>query len=317
MARASSSAYVTFSPSNTTAAASGVRRAWAANSSGTVAGGISAAVAFHSTSILRRSSSLSTPVSLNRVSGSPVSTSITRRSRSANSAADLAVNTSADTITEPRSPAGSPPPPNSSPTLTSTSNLDTAPPPPPAPPSRSPSETPPARTPGRSTAACATFCTVSRTWNSGWRASERLGVSSSTSFSNGTSWWENADRLVSRTRASTWRKSGSPDRSVRRTSVLTKKPTRSSSATSVRPATTWPIGTSAPAPSRDSSIASAACTTMYVVTPSARATSASRACASAGISNGALCPRCEATGGRGRSNGSASSSGAPARASRQ
>ena len=60
---------------------------------------------------------------------------------------------------------------------------------------------------------------------------------------------------------------GSPDRSVRSTSVFTKNPTRSSSASSVRPATGVPTGISVPAPSRDSSTASAACTTMNIVTP--------------------------------------------------
>ena len=47
------------------------------------------------------------------------------------------------------------------------------------------------------------------TWNSGCRASDRAGASSSTSRSNGTSWWANAARSVSRTRAST-----SPERRV-------------------------------------------------------------------------------------------------------
>ena len=49
---------------------------------------------------------------------------------------------------------------------------------------------------------------------------------------------------------------------MRSTSVLTKKPTRSSSALSVRPAIGLPIGMSVPAPSRVSSAASAACSTM-------------------------------------------------------
>ena len=50
--------------------------------------------------------------------------------------------------------------------------------------------------------------------------------------------------------------------SVRSTSVLTKKPMRSSSALSVRPAIGLPIGMSVPAPSRVSSAASPACSTM-------------------------------------------------------
>ena len=80
----------------------------------------------------------------------------------------------------------------------------------------------------------------------------------------------------SRTRASSSVNVGSPDTSVRSTSVLTKNPTRSSSASSVRPAIGEPIGMSVPAPSRDSSTASAACNTMNTVTPCSRASSTSR-----------------------------------------
>ena len=69
--------------------------------------------------------------------------------------------------------------------------------------------------------------------------------------------------------------SGSPDRSVRSTSVLMKKPTRSSSASSVRPAIPVPTGMSSPAPSLHSSTASAACTTMNKVTPCSRASATS------------------------------------------
>ncbi|GLY85082.1 hypothetical protein Airi02_030110 [Actinoallomurus iriomotensis] len=63
--------------------------------------------------------------------------------------------------------------------------------------------------------------------------------------------------------------------------------------------------------------ATAACTTMKTVTPSACATSRTRACTPAGSSSGTRCPWYEATGGRTRSYGSASSSGTPASASRQ
>ena len=38
-------------------------------------------------------------------------------------------------------------------------------------------------------APAALFCSASITWNSGWRDSERAGLSTSTSRSNGTSWW--------------------------------------------------------------------------------------------------------------------------------
>ena len=56
---------------------------------------------------------------------------------------------------------------------------------------RSPS--PPAQSspsvPKAPAAAAALFCNASITWNSGWRASERAGLSTSTSRSNGSSWW--------------------------------------------------------------------------------------------------------------------------------
>ena len=80
----------------------------------------------------------------------------------------------------------------------------------------------------------------------------------------------NPARPASRTRPSSSPNLGSPARSVRSTSVFTKNPTSSSSASSVRPATADPTGISVPAPSRDSSAASAACSTMNSVTPHPR-----------------------------------------------
>lgn len=65
--------------------------------------------------------------------------------------------------------------------------------------------------------------------------------------------------------------------SVRSTSVLRKNPTRSSSASSVRPAIGLPIGMSVPAPSRVSSAATAAWTTMNMLTLPVRASSRSSA----------------------------------------
>ena len=79
-------------------------------------------------------------------------------------------------------------------------------------------------------------CMVSSTWNSGWRPSDRSGTRSSTSRSNGNVLM--VQRLA-RLRAHPGqqrRNVGSPVRSARSTSVLTKKPTRSSRASSVRPA---------------------------------------------------------------------------------
>ena len=69
--------------------------------------------------------------------------------------------------------------------------------------------------------------------------------------------------------------------SVRSTSVLTKKPTRSSSALSVRPAIGLPIGMSVPAPSRVSSAASPACSTMNRLAPLSRASASRPRCRSA------------------------------------
>ena len=63
------------------------------------------------------------------------------------------------------------------------------------------------------------------------------------------------------------RRSGRRRVSVRRTRVLTKKPTRSSSASSVRPAIGVPRGMSVPAPSAVSRTARAAWTTMNTLAP--------------------------------------------------
>ncbi|CAM5625251.1 hypothetical protein SGRIM128S_08646 [Streptomyces griseomycini] len=73
----------------------------------------------------------------------------------------------------------------------------------------------------------AVLLSASATWKSGCRARERSGASSSTSRSNGTSWWAYAARSVSRTRAISSAKVGSPEVSVRSTSVLTNSPTTS------------------------------------------------------------------------------------------
>ena len=45
------------------------------------------------------------------------------------------------------------------------------------------------RSPGNSSRTAALFCNASITWNSGCRDSERAGLSTSTSRSNGRSWW--------------------------------------------------------------------------------------------------------------------------------
>ena len=100
---------------------------------------------------------------------------------------------------------------------------------------------------------------------------------------------------------------------MRSTSVLTKKPTRSSSALSVRPAIGLPSGMSVPAPSRVSSAAKPACSTMNRLAWPSRASRTRPACSSAPIASGTVSPRLLATAGRGRSVGRASWSGRPAK----
>ena len=118
-----------------------------------------------------------------------------------------------------------------------------------------------------------------------------------------------------RTRPSSSPKPGLPDVSVRSTSVLTKNPTRSSSAASLRPAIGLPIAMSVPAPSRVSSAASPACSTMNRLAPAARASAASPRCSSASMRKRAHCPpRWLDTAGRGRSAGSSICSGSSGRA---
>ena len=162
-----------------------------------------------------------------------------------------------------------------------------------------------------SNTAFALFCSASITWKSGFRARERAGLTFSTTCSNGTSWLAWAIRLTSRTRATSSRKSGSPAVSVRSTSVFTKNPTSSSSASSVRPAIGVPNGMSVPAPSRVSRPASAACSTMNNVAPLAWASASSFRWTSAPTRKSTMAPSFDATAGRARSTGSTSSSGSP------
>ncbi len=163
----------------------------------------------------------------------------------------------------------------------------------------------------------AVFANVSITWNSGWWASDLAGLSTSTSRSNGTSWWEYAARSAVRTRWSSSAKEGSPDTSVRSTRVLTKNPTRLSSASSVRPAIAVPMGMSAPAPIRVSRAAIPAWTTMNRLAWWALASAWSASWTTAGTSSSTTPPPFPATAGRGRSVGSSSSSGASASVARQ
>ncbi len=78
---------------------------------------------------------------------------------------------------------------------------------------------------------------------------------------------------------------------MRRTSVFTKNPTRSSSASSVRAAETLPIGMSVPAPSLVSRADSADCTTMNSVELVCLASSTSPRCRRASMVNSTSSPR--------------------------
>ena len=145
----------------------------------------------------------------------------------------------------------------------------------------------------------------------------RSGCSSATSRSNGTSWFSYAPSVASRTRRSTSRKLGSPERSVRSTRVLMKKPISSSTSPRVRPAMGLPTTTSSLPAYFASSTWKAPSSIMYRVAPSLRPSDRSRSSRSSEKPTGIVAPRSVCTGGRGRSVGSSSSSGAPARRSRQ
>ncbi|CAM5620650.1 hypothetical protein SGRI78S_07334 [Streptomyces griseus subsp. griseus] len=164
--------------------------------------------------------------------------------------------------------------------------------------------------PGRSRRGGRWLLRVSMTWKMGWRESDRVGRTASTSRSKGSSWWAYAARSVSRTRDSSSVKSGLPPRSVRRASVLTKKPTSGSSASSVRPATGVPMSTSLSPPIRCSRAARAACSTMKVLLAVDFASRATPAMVSSGTRTATVPPRPLGEAGRGRSAVRAVSSGA-------
>ena len=104
---------------------------------------------------------------------------------------------------------------------------------------------------------------------------------------------------------------------MRSTTVLTKNPTSSSRASSVRPAMGEPMGMSVPAPNLVSRVANPACSTMNRVAPLVRANSANVPCSRSSMDCHTVSPRWLATGGRGRSVGSARHSGMPASCSVQ
>src|SRR5262245_31285854 len=269
------------SPSNTTATASGVAAACAANSCGSVAPGSARSVAFHSCRIVWRSAAdriSSRPI---ETSGAATAASSSRTSRPASASTLPRSNRSLAYSITPLSPPALPSAVRSSAKLTDKSNFALAP----------ATGSTLTLSPSSSSCAGALFCNANITWNSGWCANERAGLSASTSRSNGSSWWLYAERLLARTRPIRSRKLGWPDVSVRSTSVLTKNPTKSSSARSVRPAIGLPIAMSSPAPSRLSSAASPACSTMNRLAPCPRASSSKAPCSSALSPNSTLPPR--------------------------
>ncbi|SLG99850.1 Uncharacterised protein [Mycobacteroides abscessus subsp. abscessus] len=136
--------------------------------------------------------------------------------------------------------------------------------------------------PGSSSEVRPRFWNDSITWNSGCRAWDRAGLSTSTSRSNGTSACAKAARSRSRTCASRSVNGVAVSTWVRSTRVLTNMPTRSSSACSPRPATGMPMAMSSAPDSRDSSVAKAPCTTMNRVVPLACATRLSLSISSPG-----------------------------------
>lgn len=102
--------------------------------------------------------------------------------------------------------------------------------------------------PGSVNRSTGLFCRKNATWNRGCPDAERSGFRRSTTWWNGRSWCSYAAMPVSRACATRSTNRGSPEVSVRITRVLTKNPTSSSSASSVRPAMPVPIAMSVPAP---------------------------------------------------------------------
>ncbi|SLH26668.1 Uncharacterised protein [Mycobacteroides abscessus subsp. abscessus] len=160
--------------------------------------------------------------------------------------------------------------------------------------------------PGRASVVSARFWKDRPTWNSGLRAVERTGLSTSTSRSNGTSALAKASRSRSRTSASRSANRSPGSTWVRNTSVLTNMPIRSSSSRSPRPAIGVPTAMSSVPDSRASSTARAVCTTMNSEALFARASSCRRACSSGVMSKRTALPWNDCAGGRGRSEGRSS-----------
>jgi hypothetical protein len=160
------------------------------------------------------------------------------------------------------------------------------------------------------------FCRITIAWNSGVRLVSRSGRSSSTTRSNGTSWWANASSAVPRTSPRNSRNVRDPSTVERSTRVSMKNPTRPSSSARSRPEATVPTAMSSCPDQRANSTWQAATSAMNRVPSWCCARVLSAPATSAGTVKVCTAPRLVRTAGRGRSVGS-SSGGTPASRSRQ
>ena len=234
--------------SNTTAIASGRLATCAANSTGKVAGETARAVSFHPSRMLSRSSAArmsSLPIAR---SGCATAASSSRTSRPASASTLARDQTGRSRIrSPPLSPPACRPRARRSLTLTDRSNLAVA--------RRRPAQTAHA-SPGSSKRAARIVLErqhhlEQRMARQRSRRVEHLHQPLERQLLMAVGQQDCRRAPAQSARA----KLGSPDVSVRSTSVLTKNPTRSSSALSVRPAIGLPIAMSLPAPSRVSSAA--------------------------------------------------------------
>ena len=154
-----------------------------------------------------------------------------------------------------------------------------------------------------------------RTSNSGLRDGSRSGCSSSTSFSNGTSWCVKPPRAASRTRPRSSRKEGLPARSMRSGEDVHEEPDQifglDAVAVGHRHADHQIVLTR---PARQERLERRE-ETMNEVAPSRRARASTAMGSPAGRSPGMCAPARSTSAGRGRSVGRSSCAGAPARCS--
>ncbi len=125
--------------------------------------------------------------------------------------------------------------------------------------------------PGSTRAPPGAFWRTNITAKSGVRPRCRSGSSTSTTFSNGRSWWAKAWSAVERTRPSSSRKVGWPAASTRSTRVLTKKPISPSTSRRLRLAMGEPTARSSLPVERARRAAKPARSCMKRVAPAERA----------------------------------------------